>query len=965
MNRGNIKSDVLLNFNSMAVKTYLHFLFLLLFPFCLNAQNFGGSPSNIKWRQINTATSRVIFPSGLDSQANRISNLIGHLDTSINTLGNRSRKWNVVLHTQTTTSNAYVRLAPVISEFYMMPDPNNFSEGGIRWDDNLVVHENRHMQQLSNFNHGFTKVFSFFLGQEGQLLANGITIPSYFFEGDAVWQETLVTKQGRGRFPNFFNDFKSLWLANKNYSWMKLRNGSYKDFTPDYYRLGYIMIAYGNAKYGDDFWKKVTQDAVRFRGVFYSFNRAIERYSGKSYHRFRNDAISFFRLQSFPASPEKQVQLNYITAVEKNNNTDYLFPAYINDDSIIVTKSSFKSLNAFYLLIKGKETRIRITNNMIDNFFSYNNGKIVYTSYQSDPRWGNRDYNVLQVVDIKTRRQKQLTFRSRYFSPDINKNATEIIAVRVNPDGTNNLERIDANNGALIKKIPNPGNYFFTQTKYINSNAAITVARETGGKMALAKVDLNTGEIEAITAFTFNSIGYPFIKGDTVFFNAMNGYSDKVFAVNMLTKKMYAVFSADNAVYYPAINSRGEMLLSAFTADGYRLIKTNIAECKWREITETEFAPVKDIYTPDALKGKGAGSLFSLKEQKLKSTRYRKTLQLFNFHSWRPVIADPEYGYTLYGDNILGNFSSNLTYTYNRNERSHIIGFNAVHAGWFPVISIGVEGSFNRNVNTIEFVTDTTYIIKKVNFNSAKLNAGFSIPLSFVGGKTNKFFNLAASYNAEQLYYKGIGKNIFSNEPLHYLSSFLSFSNVSQRAKQHVNPRWAQSLTATYRHAFNFRDNRKFVSGASFYFPGLFRNHSIVLQGAFQKRDTLADFFSNTFSYSRGYEALNTRRMFKLGVNYQLPVLYPDMGVGNIIFFQRIRLNGFFDYTDAHLRYGGILTDFINRSTGAEIYIDTKVWNVLPVTFIVRYSRLLDVDRIYPGVKNKWEFTIPLAFIPN
>src|SRR6476660_115894 len=109
-------------------------------------------------------------------------------------------------------------MAPVMSEFYIPPPQNNFSEGSMRWDDNLVIHENRHIQQLSNFNRGIVKLFGFFLGQEGQLLANGITIPNYFFEGDAVWQETLVSAQGRGRFPHFYNDYKSLWLANKKYS---------------------------------------------------------------------------------------------------------------------------------------------------------------------------------------------------------------------------------------------------------------------------------------------------------------------------------------------------------------------------------------------------------------------------------------------------------------------------------------------------------------------------------------------------------------------------------------------------------------------------------------------------------------------------------------------------------------------------------------------------------------------------
>ena len=245
----------------------------------LEAQTFGGNPASIKWSQINNSKTRVIFPTGMDSQANRI-NCINQLleKNTAYTLGGKQNKWNILLLKQTTISNGLVRMAPILSEFYMIPQQNNFSFGSLRWDDNLIIHENRHIQQYSNFNSGLTKVFAFLLGQEGQLLANGIAIPDYFFEGDAVWQETLVSTQGRGRLPSFFNGMKSLKIENKKYSWMKLRSGSYRDYTPDHYELGYQLVAYGYEKYGENFWRKVTQDAVQFKGIFFSYKKAIEKY---------------------------------------------------------------------------------------------------------------------------------------------------------------------------------------------------------------------------------------------------------------------------------------------------------------------------------------------------------------------------------------------------------------------------------------------------------------------------------------------------------------------------------------------------------------------------------------------------------------------------------------------------------------------------------------------------------------
>jgi hypothetical protein len=935
-------------------------LLLSLFTICSRAQEFGGNPASLKWKQINNAQTRVVFPKGLDSQANRINNI--NLLLSNNTaysIGGKQRKWNIVLLNQTTIPNAYVRLAPVMSELYMTPGQNNFSSGSLRWDDNLIIHENRHMQQFSNFNNGLTKLFSFFLGQEGQLLANGITIPDYFFEGDAVWQETLVSAQGRGRMPSFYNGMKSLSLGNKKYSWMKLRSGSLRDYTPDHYELGYQLVAYGYEKYGEDFWRKVTTDAVRFKGLFYAFNNAIERYSGKTYPQFREDAIQYFIERSIPSEEKNTANIQTISHDKKNNVVDYLFPQYAGDDSIIVTKQSYKEINAFYLLTNGKEERIRVKDFVIDDYFSYKNGRIVYAAYRTDPRWGNRDYSVIQLLDIHTRQQQQLSFKSKYFSPDINVAGTEVLAVNVNADGTNNLHRLNAANGELILELPNPHNYFYTQSKYIDNNTAVSAVRNSEGKMCLIKVNLANGETDRITPFSFNVIGYPFVKGDTIYFSAMNKNADKIFAVTISSQKIFQLTNNINGVYQPSVNSTGEMVFSAFTANGSGLAKMKLASGNWVPVTDEGFTNTPDLYTTAALRKKGAGILYTVTDSTNTVTKYRKTFQLFNFHSWRPEVSDPEYSYNFYSDNVLSSFSSTARYTYNRNDLSHTFGLYQAYAGWFPVLSLGGEYSFNRNIDTA--------VGKTVTFNSAKLNMGVSIPLSFINGRTSTAINFGGGYNIEQLFYGFNGKNVLDNFAVKYTNWFLSFSHSSRKARQHINPRWAQSFSVSYRDAFKLVKTNKLVINSAFYFPGLFTNHSLVLNASYQKRDTTFNFFSNTFSYSRGYEDLSTRQMYKLGANYHFPICYPDWGFGNILFFQRIRANAFYDHTVARLRptRNGPLTDVKNRSAGAEIYFDTKAWNALPVSFGIRYAHLLDTDLNNPGAKNRWEFIIPIGLIPN
>jgi len=944
------------------------FKLLFLLPMFSQAQNLGGHPAAINWSQVNNNQSRIIFPNGLDSQARRIHQLVSLLDSSnLYSLGDKKRKWNILLLNQTTQSNAYVRLAPVMSELYMTPDQNNFSLGTLRWDDNLIIHEQRHIQQFSNFNKGLTKVFSFLLGQEGQLLANGITIPDYFFEGDAVWQETWISKQGRGRMPSFFNGLKSVWLTNKKYSWKQMRNGSLRNYLPDHYQLGYPLVAYGYEKYGDDFWKKVTNDAVRFKGLFYSFNKAVEKHSGKSYQQFREDALLYFKEKTLAAAKDTTDRSNYITPVQKNNVVDYLFPAFVNDDTILVTKKSYNELNSFYFLINGKEKKIRVKDFVLDDYFSYRNGKVVYTAYTSDPRRTNRDYSDIRLLDIYSNKQIKLTSKETYFSPDINEAGTEIIAVKVNPEGSNYLHRLDAGTGKLISQLPNPNNYFFTQTKYINNNEVITAARHTDGRMALIIINLDNGVTEPLTPFTYNVLGYPSVKNDTVYYSMMdipsnekagfnNALSDKIFALDLKTKRNFQITDNANGMYQPIINNKGELLAGAFTAVGQRLVKINKENRLWKEVNSNDSGIVSNISNVPIDQQKMLTNV-SLNKPSVAVSPYKKSFHLFNFHSARPYASDPEFGYSFYSDNVLSTFSNNVTYVYNRNEQSSSFGYNAVFAGLFPFLTAGLEYTYNRNVDTA--------LGQGINFNAAKANLGFYVPLSFIGGKTFKYLNMGAGYNIEQVPYIGIGKNVLDNIALKYTNAFLSFSNVSRKARQHINPRWAQSVSLNYRQAFTFFETKKLVSNSALYFPGLFKNHSLVLNAAFQVRDSLPDLFSNNFSYSRGYEALNTRRMFKLGANYHFPLVYPDWGVGNIFFIQRIRANAFFDYTNSKARVNRVLTDIINRSAGGEIYFDGKIWNALAAGIGIRYSHLLDTDLLNPAAKGRWEIILPLNLIPN
>jgi hypothetical protein len=138
-----------------------------------------------------------------------------------------------------------------------------------------------------------------------------------------------------------------------------------------------------------------------------------------------------------------------------------------------------------------------------------------------------------------------------------------------------------------------------------------------------------------------------------------------------------------------------------------------------------------------------------------------------------------------------------------------------------------------------------------------------------------------------------------------------------------------------------------------------------VLGASYQARDTLSEyFFTNNFAIARGYPGIDFPRMWKGAVNYHFTIAYPDWGLANVVYFQRVRANVFFDYSAVKSLRNSTITPL--RSVGTEVYFDTKWWNQQAISLGFRYSRLLDTESYQnPPNENQWEFIIPINLFPK
>lgn len=930
------------------------FLFLICLAIAARAQQFGGTPASVHWLQIKTDTVRIIFPRGYTSEAKRISGIVHHLQAKYaHSIGDAIKPVSIVIRNESLLSNGYVGLAPYRSEWYTTPPQHPFDLGAVRWTDNLALHEFRHVEQYSNFNKGLSHAARWFFGEQGQLVANAAAVPDWFFEGDAVFNETRFSRQGRGTLPLFLNGYRSLYLADRKYSYQKLRNGSLRDYVPDHYQLGYLLVAYGREKYGEDFWRGITADAAAFHPLLYPFQGALQKKAGIPFGRFVQDAFHFYDAQW---KAKDTATTLWISPVETGTVTNDQYPYALPDGSSLVLRTGYDRIPAFYRIGKdGSSKRVATRAIGSEGYYSYNNGHIVYAADEPDPRWADRAYRTIRVISLANGREKVIVRHSRYQSPDIAHHSGQILVVQAGLFRGSAVYLLD-NNGKRLDSIVSSTLVYSTPKFASDDRSFYVVQRDTAGNMALLKYLIAPNHPADTLLFPFNRIiDFLTIQGDTALCTTTYKGRDEIWAVVDGTsyRGPYRLASYPTGLYQAYLKPDGKLVGSAFTASGYRLIQVQPA---WQRVEQkNELTP---LYLVKAFPESDHAMLTNVPTRQDQISSYHQATGFFNFHSFRPYYSYPEYSFTIYGENVLNTFQSQLAYTYNSNELSHSVGYTGVFGGTYLQPVVGVKQTWSRTaVYKIDTVTmhDT-----KFHWNETEAFGGLQLPLNLSGGRFYRWLFLSGVYHFDQINWTGLAAGKLADTRFSYGDWQISYASQLQQPLQRIYPAFAESFLLRYRHNIGSLSAHQVLARGSLYLPGIGHNHSLVVQAAWQGRDTLMHYlYSNDFPFSRGYTGVDFPRMWMLGVNYHLPLLYPDAGVGNLVYLLRVRLNVFGDATwGQSLRTG---SRYLYRSIGAECMLDTRWWNQQPVSLGIRYSHLLDNGYFGPEGPNIWELILPVT----
>jgi hypothetical protein len=220
--------------------------------------------------------------------------------------------------------------------------------------------------------------------------------------------------------------------------------------------------------------------------------------------------------------------------------------------------------------------------------------------------------------------------------------------------------------------------------------------------------------------------------------------------------------------------------------------------------------------------------------------------------------------------------------------------------GLFPVINL--EESIGRRYFEVNLFDDDDKDISS--YNEQLVRASVLLPLNFSRGIYNTSLNLEGGVSYSYL-------NFLDTIPLYMqekmimkgidLSGF--FTHVKAQSKRQYYPQWGLDALVFYRYAgFNGKEGtlNSFSVNSTFYLPGLLNTHSLRIMPAYEKRSTDQAYgvywLSNQLLFTRGYNSEPYKEFYKLTSVYSMPLLYPDLSLGRVLYCNRIRGDIFYDY---------------------------------------------------------------------
>lgn len=691
-----------------------HIIFLACLSFfCMDAQaQFflnGEDPGSIRWKEISSKTYRVIYPEGLDSLAKEyliyLELIKMPVSQSLGYVPNQSyrKQMPVVLHPYSVMSNGTVTWTPRRVEF--VTTPSAYRPESTPWMLQLTLHESRHVAQMQYVNDSWRKYLGYPFGELAAGAFSALYCGPHFFEGDAVVAETALTDQGRGRSADFLEYLRACFTAGETRDYWKWRYGSIKNYTPDYYRIGYITMAGMKVNEGFKEWP--------FSSMRKDFARAFPTLADslKTVWQTDNDARAPF-IKSDTLTRTGKVFTQY-TKSTNHSPLIYSVKSGINESPALVSIDPDSGEERFIS---------QFSNSSSDLSYSRYHKRIFWSETLPDKRWPAESYSDIFCLDSDGK-IRRLTEGRKYFNPSCQENGGKIAVTEYTLDTRSNLVVLSGLNGNRLHTYSAPDNFQIVESTWIGDDIFVSAVSPDGFgiyrlsdfKPVVSGQDVKIKELDSY-------------NGNIFFVCDLTGV-DELYSVNPDCPEIHRLTSTENGIsdygwagdrlFFSELRPEGRMIYKPDSLFNEKVDFNKPGRYPLAEELAAEF--------PDDIKY----SEVEISEPK----SYSKLAHLMHFHSWAPVYFkfsdvdnlsmstlthDAGLGATAFFQNELGTASGYVAYSAWTKDSGFRNGAHAgfTYSGFYPKFEFKADLN-ERNAysysfrDSVDVETKNKYIIRE------------------------------------------------------------------------------------------------------------------------------------------------------------------------------------------------------------------------------------------------------------
>lgn len=960
-------------------------LIFLLVSATAKSQYFttGEDPASLKWRQILTPDFQLIYPEEFEVKAQEMAHYFEKVyEYGSVTLHHKPKKISVIFHTRTIQSNGLVGWAPKRIEIFTPPLQDIYAQD---WLQQLVLHEFRHVVQLDKISSEVPLIVKALLGEQGVALITGLYLPFWFIEGDAVISETALSNSGRGRLPSFLMEHKAQVVEKGIFSFDKAYNGSYRDFVPDHYKLGYLLTGESRAKYGSDLWNNVIDRLSRKPWSVNPVNHSLKLQTGLNQEKLYN--MLFDSLKNVWSDEDRKYtpeDYKVLTPPAKVYS-EYRYNHVLESGEIISLKSGYNQTPRFVMLDKnGKEKTIYIPGDIFEESVGYTNKLITWSENVPDVRWNHSGKSLIRIFNTGNGELNTLIPDYKCFAPAISPDEHNVAVVETDFENHYYLSVYNLLTGALVKRVQTPDNNYLFSPVWKDTVSIYLIILTTRGKR-LAEINPFTGDLKWLAKDDdLGELKQLCLTGDRLYFISSFSAKNELYSYHTGTGEIKREVKARFGVEYPSFSSdQNFLVLSDFTANGFRLIKMEKQKIHPSPINEV----TKGIYRlAETLSAQEPGRVdFGVKDTiSYSSIPFKKARDIFNFHSWAPFSLDIDSyelkpGISFASQNKLGTSVTTLGYKWNSPEKTGKYYMNYEYSGWYPIITAeantGKRSSYYSQITIVKnqagVITKRDTALKRFSWDQTGFSLDSRIPLDLTKGKYKRLLQPEVKYDFMSYNHRLSTPEKFVRGTIQSFVYRIYYHQLLRKAYRDIQPEWGWLADVSYRHSptGDHRLGNMFSTQLKCYWPGILNNHGIMTYLGIQKRTTGEYSFSDVIDIPIGWKSTNSNSLVTASMRYSLPLFYPDLNFGKFIYIRRIRTSLFYDY--GWLKGNKYSNNTVSgtfhhgmTSLGMDLTADSNFLRLYaPANFGIRVAYLPDIQKIYPGMQKIYlEFLFSVNF---